>query len=50
MNAAAALVTGAALAYSAVAFIGLREGLTDIGLGRPRKPVDAQSRRALQPQ
>lgn len=50
-NVAAALFTGAALTYAAVAFIGLREGLADVGLIRQRSRIKAAPpSRALQPQ
>ena len=51
VNVAAALFTGAALTYAAVAFIGLREGLADVGLIRQRSRIKAAPpSRALQPQ
>ena len=49
INATGAAVTGAALAYAAVAFIGLREGLEDIGRTRPVLRTSTRPRRQLQP-
>ncbi|MHA6508631.1 glycosyltransferase family 2 protein [Tessaracoccus sp. Y1736] len=50
INATGAAVTGAALAYAAVAFIGLREGVEDIGRMRPGlRPRASGPRRRLQP-
>ncbi|MHA6525918.1 glycosyltransferase family 2 protein [Tessaracoccus sp. G1721] len=50
VNVAASLLTGAALSYAAVAFIGLREGMADVGLARrPSRLTVGRRRQALQP-